>query len=415
MASSLCRTVALIALLARPTGPVRAEDRWTQWGGEGRDFRCADAKLADSWPAAGPRKLWSREIGPGHSAIVADADAIYTMCRRGEQDAVLALAASDGKPLWETRYDSPTKPDMQLEFGPGPHSTPLLAGDRLIAISSTVLVHCLNRKTGEIVWKQDLEQTVGAAHPQRGYAASPLVYEDTVIIPAGGKDTGVVALRIADGQLAWKTPPFRPTMSSPILAKIHGEDHLILAMGTDRVGLNPKNGDVRWRETVDQQAAAIISTPLFVEPDKVAFSSAYGGGTYLFQIERSGDAFSARQLWHAPQFKVHHQSFVRVGELLVGSSGDFGPAFLMGVHLADGKVAWRERGLPKVNFVCAGDKLLLLDEEGTLGLARAGETKIDVLAKAKLLEDKAWTVPTLVGARAYLRDNKTVMAVELGL
>jgi hypothetical protein len=37
-----------------------------------------------------------------------------------------------------------------------------------------------------------------------------------------------------------------------------------------------------------------------------------------------------------------------------------------------------------------------------------------VLAKAAILENRAWTPPTLVGTRLYARDRKTIASFELG-
>jgi hypothetical protein len=37
-----------------------------------------------------------------------------------------------------------------------------------------------------------------------------------------------------------------------------------------------------------------------------------------------------------------------------------------------------------------------------------------VLAKAELLTNLSWTPPTLVGTRLYIRDRKSLMAVDLG-
>src|SRR5215831_4392539 len=48
-----------------------AED-WLVWGGKNRDFRANASGLADSWPTAGPKKLWSRALGDGYSAIAED-------------------------------------------------------------------------------------------------------------------------------------------------------------------------------------------------------------------------------------------------------------------------------------------------------------------------------------------------------
>jgi hypothetical protein len=39
---------------------------------------------------------------------------------------------------------------------------------------------------------------------------------------------------------------------------------------------------------------------------------------------------------------------------------------------------------------------------------------LKVLAKVELLKQNAWTVPTLVGTRLFVRDRKTIMGLELG-
>ena len=56
----------------------------------------------------------------------------------------------------------------------------------------------------------------------------------------------------------------------------------------------------------------------------------------------------------------------------------------------------------------------MLDEDGTLALTSITPTGLDVNAKATVLTNKAWTVPTLVGTRLYLRDRATIKALELG-
>src|SRR5262245_18499738 len=41
---------------------------WRQWGGPYRNFTVPNAGLVDSWPEGGPRMVWSRPLGPGHSS-----------------------------------------------------------------------------------------------------------------------------------------------------------------------------------------------------------------------------------------------------------------------------------------------------------------------------------------------------------
>jgi hypothetical protein len=48
-------------------------------------------------------------------------------------------------------------------------------------------------------------------------------------------------------------------------------------------------------------------------------------------------------------------------------------------------------------------------------LARLKEDgSLEQLAKAQPLTNNAWTVPTVVGATAYLRDRKVILAVDIG-
>jgi outer membrane protein assembly factor BamB len=395
-------------------GTVPALSQWLQWGGPHRDFTCDSAGLAEQWPADGPRKIWSSDIGPGHSTLVTDGERLFTMCRRDDKDAVLAYNAATGEKVWETQYDAPPKPDMLLEFGCGPHSTPLLVGDRLYTVGGLGHFRCLDKKTGQVLWSHDLMEEMGASHLQRGYGPSPIAYRDLVILNIGGTDTGVAAFRQDTGEIAWKSEKFRGGYPSPTIVKINDEDHLIVALAADRIGLDPATGQTRWRATVDTQLAGIMSSPLFIPPDRVFFSCAYGGGSQLFKVAFKDGQYTAEELWFQPKLKVMHGDSIRIGDFVVGSSGDFGPAFLMALDLSTGKVLWRQRGFAKATLLYADGKLIILDEEGNLALATATPEGLQVQGRAKVLAPLSWTVPTLAGTRLYLRDDKTIMALELG-
>src|SRR5215475_2178100 len=94
--------VAWLAFIMLVAAQANAQSQeWTQWGGPQRNFK-ADAKgLAGSWPAAGPKRLWSRDLGEGYSGIAASNGTLYTMTRKGGQEIVVAMAADTGKTVWE--------------------------------------------------------------------------------------------------------------------------------------------------------------------------------------------------------------------------------------------------------------------------------------------------------------------------
>ena len=60
-------------------------EEWRQWGGPQRNFQVDGSQLADSWPTDGPRRLWSRPLGLGHSTIVVDEGRLFTMYRPGQE------------------------------------------------------------------------------------------------------------------------------------------------------------------------------------------------------------------------------------------------------------------------------------------------------------------------------------------
>ena len=68
----------------------------------------------------------------------------------------------------------------------------------------------------------------------------------------------------------------------------------------------------------------------------------------------------------------------------------------------------------EANLVFADGKVILVDEDGTLGLLTVAPEKVTVLAKATVTSATAWTAPSLVGTTLYLRDRANIMAFDLG-
>jgi len=83
------------------------------------------------------------------------------------------------------------------------------------------------------------------------------------------------------------------------------------------------------------------------------------------------------------------------------------------VNLRTGEIAWQERGFAKAQLLAADGKLILLDDDGTLALVEPTPSAFHVLARASILEHISWTPPTLSGATLYLRDRKSLVALDL--
>lgn len=386
---------------------------WTQWGGPNRNFQIEARGLASSWPAAGPKRLWNRVLGEGYSMILADQGVLYTMYRNGSQEVVIAMQADSGKTLWEYAYAAPFRSDA-ADLGHGPHGTPLLVGDRLFTPGVTGLLHCLDKKTGKVLWSHNLWKEFGGTPLIYGYASSPLAYRDTVIVTAGGRGHALICFRQSDGSVVWQKQSFTNAYTSPILINVDGLEQVAAVMADTIFAVNPINGDMQWSHPHAADYGLNVSTLHWGAGNLLFASSAYNAGSRVLKLTRSGNRTEVQELWRHYRLHVHHGNVIRLGEWIYGSSGHQGPKLLTAVEAATGKIAWQQRQFPKASLLQTGDKVILLDEDGTLALATLSPKGVKVISQTSVLSKNAWTAPSLAGTRLYLRDRRTALALELG-
>jgi outer membrane protein assembly factor BamB len=400
----------------------QSDGNWTEWGGPHRNFMVDATNLASSWPADGPRRRWTRTLGEGHSAVIAEGGRLYTMyrpagaapARPSQQEAVVALDSATGKTLWEYMYPSTTS-GVDFSQGAGPHSTPLVAGNRLFAVSSRRELFAIDKTTGRLLWSHDFMKEYGAPPIDRGFACSPLLYNGTVIVTVGGKGQAVAAFNAETGALAWKAGDLEHSPASPLLIDVDGQTQLII-FGGDRIGgMNPATGQLLWSHPHRTDWGLNISTPVWSAEDHLLFiSSAYGSGSRAIELRQAAGQTRATERWHAQRMRVHIGTVIRLGDHAYGSSGDFGPAFLTAVNMKTGAVAWQDRAFARAQLLYADGKLFILDEDGNLGLAIVSPQGLKVLSRARVLESVAWTPPTLAGNTLYVRDRRSIVALDVG-
>jgi outer membrane protein assembly factor BamB len=391
-----------------------AAQDWTQWGGPNRNFTSPATGLASSWPAGGPRAIWSRNLGEGYSGIVAEGNRIYTMYRdtRSNQEVATALDAGDGRTVWEHRYAAPILRGINAEYGPGPHATPLIVGDLVVVAGAMGHFYALDKVSGKPRWSHNLNTEFSVLW-ERGYSCSPIAYGESIILTTGRPGQSVIAFNRTDGRVLWKKHSMPEGPSSPLLIKVDGQDQLVLFMADGPAGIDPANGDLLWTGSHRTDYGLNISTPVWGSDNLLFVSSAYNGGSRAFQLQRQGGKTSAKQLWASNRMRVHFGSAIRLNDYVYGSSGDFGPAFLSAINIRTGQVAWQDRSFARASLIYADGKFIVLDEEGMLGLATMTPQGMKVLARAEILASNSWTAPTLVGTRLYVRDRKTIRALDL--
>jgi outer membrane protein assembly factor BamB len=393
---------------------------WTQWGGPTRDFMVPSTGLANTWPAGGPKRLWTRPLGEGHSTILFENGRLYTQYRpliakgRSQEEIVTALDSATGKTIWEHRYPSPTA-GVNYTEGAGPHATPLLAGNRLFIAGSRREFFALDKNTGKVLWSHDLIKEYGAPDIDRGMANSPLLFNNTVVVPIGGKGQALGAFHPDTGALLWKAGNVEYSPESPALINVDGQTQLVLFGGDRIAGYDPANGRELWSHPHKTDWGLNISTPVWSPTDHLLLiSSAYGTGSRALELRQAAGKTTVAEKWAVNRVRVHIGTIIRVGETAYMSSGDFGPGILTAVNTRTGAIAWQDRAFARAQLMHADGKMIVLDEDGTLGLALVSPQGLKVLARAQILEHLAWTPPTLVGKTLFVRDRKTIAAFDLG-
>jgi hypothetical protein len=156
-----------------------------------------------------------------------------------------------------------------------------------------------------------------------------------------------------------------------------------------------------------------VATPVWGSDHLLFVSSAYNGGSRVLKLARSGGQVSVEEVWANKRVRIHFGNAVRIGDTVYASNGDFGSAPFAAVDVKTGDIRWRDRSVARSTLVAAGDKLLILDEDGALVLATPTATGLTVLAKAPVLDGRSWTAPTLAGTTLYLRNATEIVALDL--
>lgn len=419
--------VLLTLCLSMAPDAQPSDDGWPQWGGPNRDFTVETGGLADKWPEDGPRSLWHRELGSGYSAIVVDDGRLFTMYRKNKKDSyeyTIALDAATGATIWQKQTMAavpPETPDYGHDYS-GPNSTPLIVGDRLFAVGRNAMLHCHKKTDGTVLWKHDLRKEFGAETQVCGYSPGPLAFGDTIILPMGRAEgderegSSLVAFDQASGDVVWRRHTFRIEHSSPILITFGGKQQLVQCTRRALIGVDPANGDLLWEyEYPDaDQFKGIFATPVWNGKDVVMFSSRKTGVAVKLSAEKGRT--TAAMLWSSDDAALGLATPVLIGNMLVGPqrpARDFDTE-IVGVDIHSGNGLWAGGTFPSPVVIGSTRKLVILDQQGLLSLATATRKGLKIHSRQQVTESFSFTPPTLVGNTLYVRDEKQIMALDLG-
>jgi outer membrane protein assembly factor BamB len=385
--------------------PALGED-WPQWRGPRQDGISHETGLLDKWPEKGPAELWRVPLGNGYSGVSVVGDRAYTLLGSAEGEFAAAFSTADGKPLWRTHLSNLLKNDS---YGDGPRATPAIDGGRVYVLSGKGALRCLDAADGHSLWGCELLEKFGGKEPEYGFAASPVVMGEMLVVVAGGsKGKNLAAFNKSSGEVLWTALDDRIGYSTPSLVTIEGGSQIIVLTGQALVSVSPKDGKENWRTEWITELDANVATPI-ISKNRLFMSSGYSTGCALFEISVKDGKPAATKLWANKEMKNYFSTSVLVDGYLYG----FNNNKLTCLDFAAGKSKWNKGGFNRGSLIAADGKLIVFGEQGSLALVEISPKSYKELSQFKLCDERTWTVPTLSGGRLFVRDGKDLVCLKV--
>ena len=397
---TLLSTLALVSLLANPQlDHADAKSEWRVWRGPNSNGVAASGqKPVIEWS---PTKnvLWKVDVpGRGHSSpiVVGDLVVLTTADESAKTQSVIAYVRKTGKPAWSPEI--PAGGVAEEIHKKNTHASPTAASDGkqiYATFCNGGAIHLVALGLdGKIRWKRN----TGPFTPDLykfGYAPSPLLYKNTIIVLSDFETGYLAAFATKNGKEVWRTPrrSKHVSYSSPIVGRVAGRDQLLLSGRDIIASYNPKNGKLLW--STPGTTNATCGTMIW--SGNLVFAS--GGYPKRETIAIRADG-SKKVVWKNTQ-KSYEQSML-VHDGYVYAFNDNGIALCW--RAKDGKEMWKERlgGPVSASPILANGNIYATNEKGTTWVYKATPKGYEPVAQNHL-GNSSFATMAIADGRIFLR------------
>jgi outer membrane protein assembly factor BamB len=396
------------AALPPPPPAAKTGAGWPGFRGPDRNGAIPGVRIETDWSRSPPVKLWRRPVGPGWSSFAVRGDLLYTQEQRGGDEVVACYNFTTSEPAWTHRNAARF---WESNGGAGPRATPTLNNGRVYTFGATGILNALDAGSGAVVWSRNAASDAGKKVPGWGFASSPLVAGDVVIVAAAGR---LVACDLATGRPRWFGPNGGAGYSSPHLLTIGGVAQILLMSGHGAASVAPADGTLLWEYPWPSDLA--IVQPALTSDGDVLMSVAGGAegiGMRRIAVAHGPGGWTVQERWSSVGLKPYFNDFV----VHHGHAFGFDGSILACIDLKDGKRRWKggRYGNGQLVLLPDQDLLLVLSEDGELALVAAVPGQFTELARFPAIEGKTWNHPVLVGDVLLVRNGQEMAAFRLSL
>jgi outer membrane protein assembly factor BamB len=389
------------------SGGVAAEANWPGFRGPDRNGVVPGVRIETDWTRSPPVRLWRRPVGPGWSSFAVLGDLLFTQEQRGDYETVACYRVSTGEPVW--RHRDPVR-FWESNAGAGPRATPTFGGGRVFAFGATGLLNALDIGNGAVLWSRDVASDTAVTVPIWGFAGSPLLVDDLVVVAAAGR---LAAYDAASGSLKWLGPNRGGSYSSPHRWMAGDVLQVLLLHDAGVTGVAPATGAVLWEHA--WPGAAIVQPAVLADNSLLVSTAGASGGLGVRRLAVGGGPgnWTVGESWSSTGLKPYFNDLVTHK----GHAYGFDGSILACVDLQDGTRTWKggRYGNGQLVLLADQDVLLVLSEDGDLALVAAVADGFRELARMPAIEGKTWNHPVLTGDILLVRNGEEMAAFRLPL
>ena len=386
---------------------AKAGSEWPGFRGPNRDgVSRGGVAIATDWSQHPPVEMWRRPIGPGWSSFAVSNNIVYTQEQRGNDEVVSAYDLTTGKPVW--RHKDAAR-FWESNAGAGPRGTPTLANGRVYTLGATGILNALNAADGTVIFSRNAATDTKAKLPEWGFASSPVVTGDTVIVATAGV---LAAYDTANGNLRWSSLSGGRGYSSPHLSTIDGVTQVLMVNHEGVTSVAPADGSVLWKHAWEGDS---IVQPAVTADGGVLIGSGSGLGSEIgvrrVALTHASGGWTAGEGWTSIGLKPYFNDFVVSKDYAFGFDG----SSIACIDLKNGERKWKGGSYGHGQIVLLADQnlLLVVSEGGDLALVKATPDQFTELSRFKAIEGKTWNHPVLVGDILLVRNSEEMAAFRV--
>jgi len=395
---------------------------WPQFRGPNRDGNWDETGILESFPSEGLKIRWRQPVGGGWSSPVVVQGRVFVfdveLTKPSARERLHCFGEKTGKVLWVYAYEEKYSEWTYVpERGAGPTATPIVEGDRIYVVGANGYTHCLDVKTGTVIWEKNIGREYQVA--EMSCRPSPLIERSLLIVFTGAKPgASILALDKRTGKEVWKALDDPVSNSSPIIIIAGGRRQLIVWSDSSLASLDPVNGHTYWREPMTTSNNDSAATPVF-----------HGNRLLVSGLMLDLSADSPRFLWpeiRTPSKRVLSNTSTAVlqGEYVFSARG---LGELVCLEAATGRQIWSTNSLTaskngaSINITPQGGGFFLFTDEGNLIRAQLSPAGYREISRSHLI-DPTWPFgqtkfvyapPAFANRHVFARNEGEVVCASL--